>query len=75
MVANESPYDFEVPMYGDSLALNLTMTTAPRTKKDSELIELFFDGLFDMPLGSGLKQDYHGDITDYPPRLEHSNSE
>ena len=54
MVANEGTYDFEVPMYGDKMALNLTMTTAPRTKKDSDLMELFFNGLFDMPLGSGM---------------------
>jgi len=75
MVANENPFDFEIPMYHDSMALNLTMTTAPRTEKDSQLIELFFDGLFDMPLGSGFSQNFHGDITNYPPRLEHSNSE
>merc|ERR1712070_1098196 len=41
MVANEHPYDFEVPVEG--LNLNLTMTTAPRMKEGSDLIEVFFD--------------------------------
>jgi hypothetical protein len=57
--------------------LNLTMTTAPEMKKGSNLIEVFFDGLFDMPQGADrhFKQDYKDDITSYPPRLLHSNSE
>merc|ERR1712166_470753 len=75
MVANEQPYDFEVPVEG--LNLNLTMTTAPRMKEGSDLIEIFFDGLFDMPKGAAqsFRQAYTGDITSYPPRLAHSNSE
>jgi hypothetical protein len=75
MVANEQPYDFEVPVEG--LNLNLTMTTAPRMKEGSDLIEIFFDGLFDMPKGAALnfREAYAGDITSYPPRIEHSNSE
>jgi len=75
MVANEQPYDFEVPVEG--LNLNLTMTTAPRMKEGSDLIEVFFDGLFDMPKGAAqsFRQAYTGDITNYPPRLAHSNSE
>jgi hypothetical protein len=50
MIANEGsePYDFEVPVTND-MTLNMTMTTAPRTKANSDLIELFFDGIFDTP--------------------------
>jgi hypothetical protein len=75
MVANEQPYDFEVPVEG--LNLNLTMTTAPRIMQGSDLIEVFFDGLFDMPEGAAttFREAYAGDITRYPPRILHSNSE
>ena len=75
MVANEKPYDFDVPVEG--LSLNLTMTTAPELKKGSNLIEVFFDGLFDMPEGTPnrFRKDYKDDITSYPPRLQHSLSE
>ena len=75
MIANEKPYDFDVPVEG--LNLNLTMTTAPALKKGSNLIEVFFDGLFDMPEGTAnrFRSDYKDDITSYPPRLEHSLSE
>ena len=56
MIANEGsePYDFEVPVTND-MNLNLTMTTAPRTKKNSDLIEVFFDGIFDTPKGQASK--------------------
>jgi hypothetical protein len=66
---------FELPVEG--LNLNLTMTTAPRMKEGSDLIEVFFDGLFDMPEGAAesFREAYTGDITKYPPRIEHSNSE
>ena len=77
MIANEGahPYDFEVPIK-DDLSLNLTMTTATRTLKDSDLIEIFFDGIFDAPEGQPRKSAlYHGDVTNYPPRLQHSLSE
>jgi len=52
MIANEGsePFNFEVPVK-DDLTLNLTMTTAPTTKKNSDLIEIFFDGIFDAPKG------------------------
>jgi len=79
MIANEGPYDFEFPIYGNKLNLNLTMTTAPRTKVNYDLIELFFDGQFVLPEAEGAQRTRilgaNGDITDYPPRLEHSNSE
>lgn len=76
MIANEGsePYDFEVPVTND-MTLNLTMTSAPRTKINSELIELFFDGIFDTPKGSPSKSNlYHGDVSNYPPRIESSLS-
>jgi len=71
MLANEGtqPFDFEVPVK-DDLTLNLTMTSVPRTKKNSDLIEIFFDGIFDAPKGQPQKSAlYHGDVTNYPPRL------
>lgn len=77
MVSNEGsePYDFEVPVTND-MTLNLTMTTAPRTKVNSDLIELFFDGIFDTPKGNASKSNlYHGDVSNYPPRIAHSLSE
>jgi hypothetical protein len=77
MIANEGahPYDFEVPITND-LTLNLTMTTATKTTAGSDLIEIFFDGIFDAPEGQPRKSDlYHGDVTNYPPRLQHSLSE
>ena len=46
MVANEQPFDFEVPLGSDNATgLNLTMTTAPAIVKDSDLIVVNFDGL------------------------------
>ena len=73
MIANEGEYTFVLPLMGNSLPLNLTMTHAPTTKDN--LIELFFNGIFVMPKNSSKKFDFDGDITDYPPRLEHSHSE
>ena len=70
MVGNEGsePYDFEVPIT-NSATLNLTMTTAPRTEANSDLIELFFDGIFDTPQGQASKSAlYHGDVSNYPAR-------
>jgi hypothetical protein len=77
MIANEgsNPYDFEVPVTND-LTLNLTMTTATKSIVNSDLIEIFFDGIFDAPSGQPQKSGlYHGDVTNYPPRLAHSLSE
>lgn len=73
MIANEGEYTFVVPIMGDSLPLNLTMTHAPTTKDN--LIELFFNGIFDMPKNSTKKFNFDHDITAYPPRLQHSHSE
>ena len=46
MLAQEGPYTFAMPMFGSKYDLNLTMTTAPEVKEDSNLVKLFFDGLF-----------------------------
>jgi hypothetical protein len=77
MIANEGthPFDFEVPV-SDDMTLNLTMTAVPRTLANSDLIEIFFDGIFDAPEGQPQQSAlYHGDVSNYPPRLEHSLSE
>jgi len=47
MVSNEDAYTFVFPMMGKNLPLNLTMTHSPLTEKNSDLIELYFDGIFD----------------------------
>jgi len=49
MVTNESAYTFDVSVFGKNEPFNLTMTTAPIIKKDSHLIKINFDGLFDKP--------------------------
>ena len=75
MIADEGPMDFEVPLdSANTTALNLTMTTAPALKKDSNLITINFDGLVDKMTGVSNK-GLRGDIQKYAPRLEHSNSE
>jgi len=73
MIANEGEYTFVLPLMGNNLPLNMTMTHAPTTKDN--LIELFFNGIFDMPKNSTKKFDFDHDITDYPPRLQHAHSE
>lgn len=72
MVKNEDQYTFVFPIDGKNLPLNLTMTHSPRTDKDSDLIELYFDGLFDV---KGDPYTFGKDITDYPPRLFNAQSE
>ena len=75
MIANEGPMDFEVPLGSDNkTALNLTMTTAPAMVAGSDLIVINFDGLVDKMTGVSNKE-LRGDIADYAPRLQHSNSE
>ena len=67
MIANEGQYTFVLPVFGQNLPLNLTMTHAPTTKNN--LIELFFNGIFDMPKNSSKKFNFDNDISAYPPRL------
>jgi hypothetical protein len=75
MIANEGPMDFEVPLGSDNkTALNLTMTTAPAMVAGSDLIVINFDGLVDKMVGVSNKE-LRGDIAEYAPRLQHSNSE
>jgi ribonucleotide monophosphatase NagD (HAD superfamily) len=49
MVAQEKPYSFDVTVMNLTTPLNLTMSMAPSIIKDSHLIKLNFDGLFDAP--------------------------
>ena len=75
MVANEEPFDFEVPIGSDNATgLNLTMTTAPALVKDSDLLVVNFDGLVDKLTGVS-NRGMRGDIKNYAPRLQHSNNE
>jgi len=71
MVANEGPSTFVIPVYETEVGLNLTMTHSPVTKAGSDLIEIFFNGLF---TDKAVTQTI-ADITTYPPRLAHSHSE
>jgi len=71
MIANEGPSTFVFPVYGQDISLNMTMTKAPVTAVGSDLIELYFNGLF---AGKGETQTID-DITTYPSRMEHSLSE
>lgn len=75
MVANEDKYTFVFPLMGKNLPLNMTMTHSPLTKENSDLIELYFDGMFDTSNTDSGSSSEPLDITDYPPRIENSHSE
>lgn len=76
MVANEGNYTFVVPLLGKQFPLNLTMTTAPKIEKGSNLIQVFLDGLFDIPEGQEVHSKYKVEVNDeYPPRFQHSHSQ
>lgn len=76
MISEEGAYTFVVPVHGKDMNLNLTMTRAPQTTGGSHLVEVFFNGLFDMPPKAKQATPlYLKDITDYPPRLQHSLSQ
>ena len=72
MVANESAYTFDITAFGNNMPLNMTMTTAPIIKADSNLVQFNFDGLFNTPQPSALKtiiaHDYFPQI-----KLSHRN--
>jgi len=75
MVANEDNYNFVFPLMGHNLPLNLTMTHSPLhshpfSDENKNLIELYFNGLFDFAANGYEVLD----ITDYPPRIENSHS-
>jgi len=71
MLENEDPFDFELPIYGNKLHLNLTMTTAPKVLYEGDLMELSVDGEFNMPQSEGNEPRFvkDDDIVEYPPRL------
>jgi hypothetical protein len=76
MVANEGPYTFVVPALGKQFPLNLTMSTAPKLEKGSNLIQVLMDGLFDIPEGQEVHSKYKVEVNhEYPPRFAHSHSE
>jgi hypothetical protein len=45
-IANEGPSTFVFPVHGKDIELNMTMTHAPDTLVGSDLIKLYFNGLF-----------------------------
>lgn len=76
MVAGEGPYTFDINTIGKDFPLNLTMTSAPAIKKDSKLIRVFFDGLFDIPEGQNVTTKFVvKENSVWPPRFNHSHSE
>jgi len=74
MVAAEGPMTFVFPLTaikGDEIALNMTMTTAPVIENGADLINLYFNGMFvDKEVTASI-----ADITEFPPRLQHVQSE
>mmetsp|Transcript_4449 Transcript_4449/g.6582 ORF Transcript_4449/g.6582 Transcript_4449/m.6582 type:complete len:522 (+) Transcript_4449:3-1568(+) len=71
MIANEGPYTFASPMFGNNTLLNLTMTTAPFVGNDN--IDLVFDGTFEGPEGSKCTFDMAPIAAD-PVRIPHALS-
>lgn len=77
MVANEAKNNevFEVPLGSNGAALNLTMTTATQMAKNQDLLVINFDGLVDKLANGVSNKNIRGDIKNYAPRLQHSDSE
>mmetsp|Transcript_5416 Transcript_5416/g.9107 ORF Transcript_5416/g.9107 Transcript_5416/m.9107 type:complete len:235 (+) Transcript_5416:455-1159(+) len=75
MISGEGPYTFSVPLLQNHYPLNLTMTKAPEIAKDSNLININFDGLFDYPQNSTVMTPNVKRSAVYPDRLQHSHSE
>lgn len=74
MVTNEDPYTFVVNTLGKDFPLNLTMTAAPQVGND--LIQVYFDGLFDIPANSTSNTDFAIEKNnEWPVRFEHAHSE
>ena len=74
MLAQEGPYTFDVPIFGKSYPLNLTMTAAP--KIGSNLMQFYMDGLFDLAENATDQDNFPMEInTEWPQRFEHSHSE
>lgn len=78
MVAGEGSYTFYDQIFGgENAGINLTMTTAPQVVGKSDLVKIFFDGLYIPRKGSGIVSavDFHSNLKTYPPRLQHSLSQ
>lgn len=76
MVAGEGPYTFDISTFSKDMPLNLTMTKAPEMKKDSDLIKVYFDGLFDIPEGQNVTTNFTvKENSVWPHRFNHSHSE
>jgi len=74
MVAQEKPYSFDVSLMNLTTPLNMTMSMAPSIIKDSHLIKLNFDGLFDKPEKSN-QMNYELDGHDLFPSVTESHRE
>lgn len=74
MLANEGPYDFDMPLLGANFPLNLTMTSAPSISGD--LIKVNFDGLFNDPKNATVHKGFPIEKNaEWPDRRNHSLSE
>lgn len=74
MLAQEGPYTFDMPIFGKTYPLNLTLTSAPKIGGD--LIEINFDGLFDLAENATDEHNFPKEVnTEWPTRFEHSHSE
>jgi len=74
MLANEGPYDFDVPVLGKNYPLNLTMTSAPAIS--GNVVQVNFDGLFHQPENATGPAGFPiEDNAEWPERFEHSLSE
>ena len=74
MLAQEGPYTFDVPILGKTYPLNLTLTSAPKIGDD--LIQIYFDGLFNLAENVTDKDNFPEEVNhEWPTRFEHSHSE
>lgn len=72
---SRGPTDFEIPFgYDNTTSLNLTTTTAPAIKGDTNRLIFNFDGLVDLK-NEASYQGFRRDIKKAAPILEHSASE
>ena len=74
MLAQEGPYTFDVPIFGKTYPLNLTLSSAPQIGGD--LINIYFDGLFNLAENATDEHNFPKEVnTEWPTRFEHSHSE
>lgn len=78
MVNGEGEYTFYSGIFGfNNVGMNFTMTTAPQVVGNSDLVKIFFDGLF-VPCQTcnpGPIVDFHNNIKALPPHELHSLSQ